>query len=98
MKLFPVLFTGLVALATSVRVLAMDADGGPLLHPLFADHAVLQRDAKVPVWGWAAPGARITVRFAGQEKEVVAGNDGKWMAALDPMTASAESRTSGGSI
>ncbi len=29
----------------------------PLLHPLFSDHAVLQRDAKVPVWGWTEPGA-----------------------------------------
>ena len=64
----------------------------PLLHPLFADHAVLQRDARVPVWGWAAPGARITVSFAGQEKNATAGTDGKWMAYLDPMAASSKPR------
>jgi sialate O-acetylesterase len=70
-----------------------DSGSKPLLHPLFADHAVLQRDAKVPVWGWAAPGVRITVSFAGQEKNANAGTDGKWMAYLDPMAASTNNRT-----
>lgn len=65
----------------------------PLLHPLFSDHAVLQRDSKVPVWGWADPGTRITVRFAGQEKIALAGDDGKWSTTLDPMAASSEGRT-----
>jgi sialate O-acetylesterase len=26
------------------------------LHALFADHAVLQRDRPLPVWGWMAAG------------------------------------------
>ena len=39
-------------------------DTKPLLHPLFTDHAVLQRDARVPVWGWAKPGTKIMVMFA----------------------------------
>ena len=65
----------------------------PLLHPLFGDHAVLQRDTKVPVWGWAAPGARITVSFAGQEKTATAGTGGTWLLSLDPMAACATSRT-----
>jgi sialate O-acetylesterase len=43
-------FAGLMSLITSGNVEAMDK---PLLHPLFTDHAVLQRDTKVPVWGWA---------------------------------------------
>ena len=67
--------------------------GLPLLHPLFCDHAVLQRDAKVPVWGWAAPGVKVTVTFAGQTQTAVAKADGKWMVRLKPMPASAESRT-----
>jgi sialate O-acetylesterase len=65
----------------------------PLLHPLFADHAVLQRDVRVPVWGWAEPGTMILVNFAGQHKEAVADGDGKWAASLDPMPACAEGRT-----
>ena len=31
------------------------------LPALFSDNAVLQRDMKVPVWGWAAPGEKVTV-------------------------------------
>jgi len=64
----------------------------PFVHPLFAEHAVLQRGVKVPVWGWSQPGARITVRFAGQEKEAVTEADGKWMVYLDALTPSPEPR------
>ena len=42
----------------------------PFLHPLFCDHLVLQREAKVPIWGWASPGIKVTVRFAGQTKHL----------------------------
>jgi sialate O-acetylesterase len=72
---------------------ASEVDSKPLLHPLFADHAVLQRDSRVPVWGWTQPGATITVSFAGQKKKTTAATDGKWMAYLDPMPACKTSRT-----
>ena len=65
----------------------------PFLHPLFSDHAVLQRDRDCPVWGWAQPGTEVTVEFAGQNVKATAGADGKWMATLAKMGASAESRT-----
>lgn len=65
----------------------------PLLHPLFCDHAVLQRNVAVPVWGWTEPGATVTVNFAGQTLKAVADADGKWMVKLKPMPASAEPRT-----
>ena len=32
----------------------------PLLHPLFTNNMVLQRDASDPVWGWATPGTTAT--------------------------------------
>jgi hypothetical protein len=54
----------------------------------FHDHAILQRDMKVPVWGWAKPGRQITVEFTGQKKSARAGKDGKWMLKLDPLKAS----------
>lgn len=59
----------------------------------FSDHAVLQRDLAVPVWGRAEPGTKITVAFAGQEKSGTTDKDGKWSVKLDPLTASAEGRT-----
>lgn len=34
-----------------------------ILCPLFGDGAVLQRDAKIPVWGTASNRERITVRI-----------------------------------
>jgi len=54
----------------------------------FGDNAVLQREMKVPVWGWSKPGAKITVQFAGQKKTAAAGKDGKWMLQLDKLKAS----------
>jgi hypothetical protein len=56
----------------------------------FCDNAVLQRDMKVPVWGWSKPGVEVTVAFAGQKKSAKAGKDGKWMVELDPLKASFE--------
>lgn len=64
----------------------------PLLAPLFSNHAVLQRERPVPVWGWARPGDKITVSFAGQNKSATAQADGKWLIKLKAMPVSAEGR------
>lgn len=63
------------------------------LGAVFSDHMVLQRDKAVPVWGSADPNEQITVEFAGQKENTIAGADGKWLVKLNPMAASAESRT-----
>ena len=55
------------------------------LGSLFTDHAVLQRDMAVPVWGKAEPGRQVVVQFAGQEKRATADKDGRWTVKLDPM-------------
>lgn len=59
----------------------------------FTDGAVLQREAKVPVWGKATPGETVKVSFAGQVKTATAAADGRWRVDLDPMAASCEGRT-----
>ncbi|MEM6506245.1 MAG: YdjY domain-containing protein [Planctomycetota bacterium] len=56
----------------------------------FVDGAVFQRCMPVPVWGWAEPGAEVAVSFAGQTKPAKAGEDGKWLVRLDPLTASSK--------
>ncbi len=56
----------------------------------FTDHAVLQRDATVPVWGRAAPSEKISVRYRGQKLKTTAGPDGRWSVSLAPMPASAK--------
>ncbi len=55
--------------------------------PVFGSHMVLQRDRPVPVWGTAAPGETVTVRFRDQVKTVQAGDDGRWQVKLDPLKA-----------
>jgi hypothetical protein len=35
----------------------------------FADIAILQRQMKLPVWGWSRPGKKVTVEFTGQRRE-----------------------------
>lgn len=57
------------------------------LHPLFSDHAVLQRGVRLPVWGWAAPGEQVTVTLDKQKTTATADARGCWKAFLEPMTA-----------
>ncbi len=64
----------------------------PLVHSLFTDDMVLQREAACPVWGWSEPGDLLTVTFADQSEQATAGGDGRWQARLRPMPASAEPR------
>lgn len=81
-------------LLTLVSLMSLvPATSAQVVVPLpFGDHMVLQRDRKVPVWGTAAPGERVTVAFAGQTVEAVANDKGKWRADLAPMPASSEPR------
>ena len=57
---------------------------------VFGDNMVLQQGQRVPVWGKAAPGEKVTVSFAGQTVTVTADAQGRWKTALAPLTACAE--------
>ncbi|WP_295930098.1 sialate O-acetylesterase [uncultured Xanthomonas sp.] len=59
----------------------------PLLHALFQDHAVLQRDRPLLVWGDAAPGATVSVTFARQSVSARADAGGRWHATFKPVAA-----------
>ena len=54
------------------------------LNPLFQNNAVLQCGVRVPVWGTARDGEKITVTFGGQNISTVATN-GAWKIWLKPM-------------
>jgi hypothetical protein len=58
------------------------------LPAIFSDHMVLQREAGVPVWGWADPGEKVEVVIAGQTKTTAADAAGKWSVKLDKLSAS----------
>ena len=68
------------------------ATGGVSVAAMFSDHAVLQRDRPVPIWGRATAGETVTVSFGGNDFTAVTGPDGTWKTRLDPMPASAEPR------
>lgn len=59
------------------------------LPSVFGDGMVLQRNKPVCLWGWADPGEKLKVQFAGQAKEVQADAQGEWMVKLDAMEACA---------
>ena len=58
----------------------------------FTDNLILQREKSVPVWGFDAPGSKVTVQFGGQSKQAVASDSGEWMIKLDPLEASRKER------
>ena len=80
----------LLLLGTSL--LATLAHASPVPSALFADHAVLQQKKPIPVWGQAAPGETVTVRFAGLTRTAKTDATGRWQVTLDPLPASAEGR------
>jgi sialate O-acetylesterase len=53
---------------------------------LFTDHAVLQRDMPLPVWGRANPRDAVRVEFAGQAQETRADASGRWLVRLGPVS------------
>ncbi|MFA6962243.1 MAG: sialate O-acetylesterase [Opitutaceae bacterium] len=73
-----------LALASLLLSLAVPAAWGEVsLPPLFSSHAVLQKAPRVPVWGKASAGERITVTLGTASASATAGADGKWSASLD---------------
>lgn len=72
---------------------AVAAQADVRLHPLFTDHTVLQQGKPVPVWGWADPGEKVTVQFAGQSVSTVTDAGGRWSVKLKSLKATAASRT-----
>jgi sialate O-acetylesterase len=64
------------------------APAGPeLLHPMFQDHAILQRDRPIKIYGDTAPRADVTARLGAATLNTRAGADGHWSATLPAMPA-----------
>jgi sialate O-acetylesterase len=85
--------TGFRIVATLLAAIAggRPAGAAPLvLAPLFGDHAVLQRDKPVTVWGSAGASEGIAVTFHGQTVRTTAGPDGRWTLSIGPFAASTE--------
>lgn len=76
------------ALAVAAGALVLNvANAATLLHELFQDHVVLQRDRAINLWGQATPGEKLSVTFAGVNWQAEAGASGEWRVALPSMKA-----------
>ncbi|MEI8289249.1 MAG: sialate O-acetylesterase [Verrucomicrobiota bacterium] len=75
-------------LAVAVLAFNFSARAELKLPAIFGDNMLLQQQQHVPVWGWAAPGATVTVKFAGQSKSARADAEGKWIVKLGKLKAS----------
>jgi len=89
---FPDMKRGLPGARILAGVLLLSAWSGSMradvrLSPLFADHMVLQRDIRVPVWGRGEPGEKVTVDFGGQRAGTTVNPAGKWRIDLGPFAA-----------
>jgi sialate O-acetylesterase len=75
------------ALACVLLLVDVARAEAPLLDHLFVDHAVLQRDRPIDVYGSAAPGEEVTVSLATASVRVRADRAGRWSAQLPPQSA-----------
>ncbi|MFZ4777445.1 MAG: sialate O-acetylesterase [Terrimicrobiaceae bacterium] len=53
------------------------------LPAIISDHMVLEKTAKVPVWGTADPGEEVSITLNGQTVKSTADKDGHWTTALN---------------
>ncbi|MFT7642764.1 MAG: sialate O-acetylesterase [Pirellulaceae bacterium] len=77
---------GIIALVVTELIMSGGIVQADITLPsMIGNHMVLQRDAKVPIWGWAKPGERISVVIDRQRHATTAGGDGSWRVDLTPL-------------
>jgi len=57
------------------------------LPQIIRDSMILQRDAKINIWGWASKGEKVSVKFNGKTYRTKTADDGKWKVQLSPTKA-----------
>lgn len=77
----------LAALGAGVGMAATEPPPPSLLNAMFQDHAVLQRDRPIPVWGDARPHEELTVSINSLAVHARSDASGRWHALLPAMTA-----------
>jgi sialate O-acetylesterase len=85
-----------------VPAVAWPAESGALrVHRIFGSDMVIQRDKPITIWGWAEPGATVSVQLGAEKADCIArGDAGRWEATFPPREANADGQkltvTSGG--
>jgi sialate O-acetylesterase len=83
----------LIAVCLFAVAFVGQARGDVKLADIFGDHMVLQEGAKLPIWGTADPGDKITVTFGGASASADAAADGTWRVELPPVAENATPQT-----
>ena len=79
----------IVRAALALAICSPTLQAAVSLPHVFGDNMVLQSGQKVPVWGKADPGEKVTVSFAGQTVAAKADAKGAWRVDLKPLKVSA---------
>jgi sialate O-acetylesterase len=79
--------SGLYILASLLNATIAGAQSRPLLHEIFQQHAVLQRDRPIAVWGDAQPDEQLTISLDATSVHARADASGHWRAELPAMPA-----------
>ncbi len=61
-----------------------NANGLPLVSPIFGDNMVLQRGKANAIWGWSDPGDSVRVQIGDKAASGVAGADRRWEVKIEP--------------
>ncbi len=85
MKLYK-LFTR-ITLLLALFMMAGEGHTKVKLPLLFNEGMVLQRDQKIPVWGWADPAEQVKITFNDKTYTTVAGKDSTWSVSMKAMKA-----------
>jgi len=70
-----------------MSILSLNSLAQLKLPSVISDNMVLQRGINVPIWGWAKPNTKVTVKFDNQTKSTTADAEGCWKIFLDPLKA-----------
>jgi sialate O-acetylesterase len=81
-QILPIL-TNLILLLAATTLSTLTAYANIRLPHLFSDHMMLQQQSACPIWGWASPGEKITIKGSwGAETITETDADGKWNARI----------------
>ena len=78
---------------TALVALSSHALADVRLASIFTEHAVLQRDRPLPVWGWAEPNEQVVVTLGPATAKTTTADDGRWMVNLAPQSATSQPLT-----
>ncbi|UZR96278.1 sialate O-acetylesterase [Chondrinema litorale] len=83
MKIKFLTITFLVFFFTSYNTLLAQVS----LPSIVRDSMIIQRDAKLKIWGWAKPGEKVNVKFNQKNYKTRTGEDGNWLVWIEPTKA-----------